>query len=292
MPEAELVTSALLRDWSLPDPGAEKHSRGEVLVVGGGRPTPGAAILAGESALRVGAGQLQVATAESIAVPMAIVLPEALVRGFPEAPSGDVAAGAADEIAEMANGVSATLLGPGLLDKDCAVELLEKVVPQIERGVVLDALASAYVTEHRDGLQHLDGQCVMTLNPTELARTLGVEVDEVEAEPERLSRELASTTGAVVVCGGTDKVVAAPDGQTFRIVRGGRGLGISGSGDVQAGLVTGLLARGASPLQAAVWGGFLHGAAGEELARTTGDLGFLARELPGVVPGLLRSLQD
>jgi NAD(P)H-hydrate repair Nnr-like enzyme with NAD(P)H-hydrate dehydratase domain len=213
------------------------------------------------------------------------------VRGFPEASSGDVAAGAADEIAEMANGVSATLLGPGLLDKDCAQELLADLVPQLECGVVLDALGSCFVTEHRDGLHHLEGQCVLTVNPREMARTLGVEVDDVESEPERLTQELARTARVVVVCGGADKVVAAPDGRTFRIVRGGRGLGVSGSGDVQAGLVTGLLARGAPPLQAAVWGGFLHGAAGEELARTTGDLGFLARELPAVVPGLLRSLQ-
>ena len=60
-----------------------------------------------------------------------------------------------------------------------------------------------------------------------------------------------------------------------------------GSGDVQAGLVTGLLARGADPVQAAVWGAFLHGAAGDRLAQECGHVGFLAREIAGVVPRLL-----
>jgi NAD(P)H-hydrate repair Nnr-like enzyme with NAD(P)H-hydrate dehydratase domain len=67
-------------------------------------------------------------------------------------------------------------------------------------------------------------------------------------------------------------------------------LGISGSGDVQSGIVTGLLARGADPAQAAVWAAFLHGRAGEALAVSTGPLGFLARELPPQLPRLLSQL--
>jgi NAD(P)H-hydrate repair Nnr-like enzyme with NAD(P)H-hydrate dehydratase domain len=67
-------------------------------------------------------------------------------------------------------------------------------------------------------------------------------------------------------------------------------LGVSGSGDVQAGIVSGLLARGADPAQAAVWGGYVHARTGERLAAAVGLVGYLARELPGQVPAVLGEL--
>ena len=95
----EVVTAALLREWSLPAPGGSKHGRGHVLVVGGARSTPGAAMLAGTAALRVGAGVLALAVAGSVAGPVAVALPEAAVTGLPETPAGSVSGGAADALA-------------------------------------------------------------------------------------------------------------------------------------------------------------------------------------------------
>lgn len=290
MSDVVMVTPTQLRGWSLPEPSSDKHARGSTLLVGGSRDTPGAAALAAESVLRVGGGKVQVATSRSSAATVAQALPEALVRGFANTESGDIAAGAAPELADMGEQASVVLLGPGMLDPDDTVALLEGLVPHLRRSIVLDALGSAFVTRHRDGLHHLEGRAVLTLNPTELARTLDVDPDEVDEEPLRATRELAESTRAVVVCGGTEKLVAAPDGTTHRISGGGPGLAASGSGDVQAGLVAGLVARGADPLQAAVWGAFLHAAAGDRLAELMGPIGFLARELPAVVPRLLVSL--
>ena len=291
MPEPISVTEDTLRGWPLPEPGSSKDARGVALVIGGSRSTPGAVILAGESVLRAGGGKLQVATADSQAGQVSLALPEALVRGFPESESGDIDADARDELSEMADGAAVTLLGPGLLDPGHAADLLERLVPGIEGEIVIDALGSAYVTRHRDGVQHLDGRCVLTLNIVELSRTLGLDTQDVEEDPLLASLELARSTRAVVLCGGSEKFVAAPDGESWAITTGGPGLGVSGSGDVQAGVVTGLLARGAEPVQAAVWGAFLHGAAGDQLADEVGHVGYLAREIPGVVPRLLTALR-
>jgi NAD(P)H-hydrate repair Nnr-like enzyme with NAD(P)H-hydrate dehydratase domain len=154
----------------------------------------------------------------------------------------------------------------------------------------VDALGSAYVTEDMECLHHLDGTAVLTVNPTEIALTLGADQDEVDQDPLSATVELSRRARAVVLCGGSEKFIANPEGQTWRVSAGNPGLGISGSGDVQAGIVTGLLARGAEPEQAAVWGAWLHGTCGEVLAGSVGPLGFLARELPAVVPGLLAEL--
>jgi NAD(P)H-hydrate repair Nnr-like enzyme with NAD(P)H-hydrate dehydratase domain len=139
-------------------------------------------------------------------------------------------------------------------------------------------------------VHHLASPAVLTVNPTEMALTLGADEDEVGEDPLAATVELARLARAVVLCGGSDKYVANPGGDTWWVSTGNPGLGISGSGDVQAGIVTGLLARGAAPEQAAVWGAWLHGSAGEVLADAVGPLGYLARELPGVVPRLLGDL--
>jgi hydroxyethylthiazole kinase-like uncharacterized protein yjeF len=281
------VTTDLLRDWQLSEPGSDKEARGAALVVGGSSSTPGAVILAGESVLRAGGGKVQVATVRSTAGQVSLALPEALVRGFPETDTGDVDEAACDDLCEMARDVKVCLLGPGLLSPERAADLLSGVVPRLEGNAVIDALGTAYLTRHADGLHHLGGRAVITLNHVELAHTLADDLETVEENPRAAAAALAERARAVVLCGGPQKWVLAPGGECFRVTEGGPGLGTSGSGDVQAGLVTGLLARGAEPLQAAVWGAYLHGAAGDRLAQERGRLGFLAREIPAVVPSLL-----
>jgi len=173
------VTSAALRQWPLPKTGEDKESRGRVLVVGGNRQTPGAVLLAAEAALRSGAGKLQVATVESLAPHLAVALPEALVLGLPETPGGDISPAAGDAILELAGGCAAILLGPGLMDPETSVELMGSIVPRLRTTLVVDALAMAYLTEHRQGVRHLAGRAVLTPNGAELAQTLGVEPDTV-----------------------------------------------------------------------------------------------------------------
>jgi len=285
------VDERLLRSWSLPEPGSSKAARGTVLLVGGSARVPGAMYLAGEAALRAGAGKLQVVTTDSVARQLAVALPEALVHRSEEAPSGDIATYAADDVCELADAAASVLLGPGMMRPDDAEALLARVLPRLgDQHVVVDALGSAAVTADRACLHHLTNTPVLTLNPSEIAHVLDVEEDEVRDDPVKASTRLSDDARAVVLCGGSGKVVAAPDGRTWRITTGGPGLGISGSGDVQSGLVAGLLARGAEPEQAAVWGGWLHGHVGDVLAERVGPVGFLARELPAQVPPALAQL--
>jgi NAD(P)H-hydrate repair Nnr-like enzyme with NAD(P)H-hydrate dehydratase domain len=87
------LTAAALRAMPLPSPGGEKEQRGRVLVVGGSMRVPGAALLAGEAALRAGAGKLQIATAARVAPAMALAVPEALVLGLGQNGQGEITRG-------------------------------------------------------------------------------------------------------------------------------------------------------------------------------------------------------
>jgi ADP-dependent NAD(P)H-hydrate dehydratase len=285
--EAPAVTPRLLRGWPLPslDDDATKHERGTVLVVGGAASTPGAVLLPGIAALRVGAGRLQVATVEATSVALGTALPEAMVVGLPADDSGSLSAAGADRVVELGRGAACVVLGPGLLDRDGARALLEAVLPRLECGsLVLDAVALAALAGQERLLAGRD-RVVLTPNDGELAALLGGE----EVTGRTGGARAAERYGAVVATRGW---VVSPDGRAWRDETGGVGLGTSGSGDVLAGAVAGLLALGSEPEQAAVFGQYVHAAAGDRLTERSGRLGFLARELLEEIPVVLMSLRN
>jgi ADP-dependent NAD(P)H-hydrate dehydratase len=286
-PDATLVTPQVLRGWRLPEPTGGKESRGSILVIGGSTETLGAVTLAAEAALRSGAGKLQVVVPSKVAPHVSIALPEALVRGVPSTEAGAIEGSSVELFLDLVEKASAVLVGPGMADQEQTRALVEGLLPELRSPVVLDALGLAAVTADPGCLHHLAGRVVLTPNPTELAISLHLDADEVDDDPSGAARRLAEQAHATVGLGGSTSWVAAADGRLWEDESGGAGLGVSGSGDVRAGVVAGLLARGAEPDQAAVWASYLHGRAGERLAATVGRLGFLARELPPQIPRVL-----
>jgi hydroxyethylthiazole kinase-like uncharacterized protein yjeF len=262
----EVITPRLLREWPLPDPQGDKKSRGTVLVVGGARFTPGAVLLAGVSALRAGAGRLQMAVEASTATALSIAVPEAKVIGLPD---ND------DLLRDLAGGADVLAVGPGLDDIDDTARVLREVldVAREDAAVVLDAYALGALSKDAGLIKGRPQRVVLTPNVTEAEFLLGREPgDDLAA----VAGELAERYEAVVTLYGH---VAAPDGRAWREESGDAGLGTSGSGDVRAGIVAGLLGRGAEPAQAACWGAFAHAVSGQRLAGRYGRTGFLAREL-------------
>jgi hydroxyethylthiazole kinase-like uncharacterized protein yjeF len=156
--------------------------------------------------------------------------------------------------------------------------------------LVLDAAAVVSLAGDTSMLEPLGGRAVLTPHAGEMASLIGADKHDVERDPGEVARIAAKQFAAVVALKGAETHIADPDGKLFRYSGGSVGLATSGSGDTLAGIVAGLAARGASPLHAAVWGAYLHGAAGRVLARRVGPVGFLARELLDELPPLLRRL--
>ncbi|MCW2705993.1 MAG: hypothetical protein JWQ37_3988 [Blastococcus sp.] len=289
-PDPTIVTPEVLRAWQLPEPAGDKNTRGSILVIGGSSETLGAVLLAAEAAMRAGAGKLQVATVASVAPFAAAALPEALVRALPETDGGAISADAADAVRDLAEAADAVLIGPGMADKEATQEFGARLLPHLTGPLALDALGLACVTADDTCLHHLDGRAVLTPNPLELAYALHVDRDEIDEDPAGATADLAGRARAVVGLGGVSSWIATPDARLWRDDSGAAGLGVSGSGDVRAGITGGLLARGADPAQAAVWAAFVHGRCGERLSSSVGRLGFLARELPPEIPRALAEI--
>ena len=289
------VTPALLKRLALPRPDAQgdKDDRGRVLVVGGSAQVAGAVLLAGVAALRAGAGKLQLATVSSAASALGMAVPESLVVALPQARSGEIAgARAAPLLAEYAGATSALLIGPGMTVERSAHALVHALVRRLgdDATLVLDAAAIFALRTDPSLLHSLGGRAVITPHAGEMATLLGIDKGEVESAPSRVAREAAERFGAVVALKGAESWIAEPGGPMYRYTKGSVGLATSGSGDTLAGIITGLAARGAPAAHAAVWGAYLHGAAGQALARRLGPIGYLARELLDEVPLVLRRL--
>lgn len=262
-----VVTADLLRDWGLPDPGDSKKSRGQVVVVGGSRRSPGAVILAAEASLRVGAGRLGVVVPGSIESRLGVMLPESAVFALPD--GADEPLGDAARKAVLA--ADAVLVGPGFDDPEETRATLLSVAAVGVRRLILDAFALGILPDVDRG--SLPRELILNPNQEEAAILLGRELGEDQrADLIEISRRF----DAVVNCYGH---VTTPDGNSWSVPAGGPGLGTSGSGDVLAGAITGFAARGVECGRAAVWGSWVHARAGDRLTERMG-LGFLAREIP------------
>lgn len=271
------LTDEELRAHPLPslEGAADKHQRGRVLVVAGGAEVPGAAVLCGLAALRAGAGVLQLAAAPAWATPLALAMPEARVVRVRATAEGDIAAEAAPRLIELAAKVDAVVLGPGMLDEAAACQLARSLCgarPPARLVIDAGALGGALAGD-------LANPAVLTPHAGEAAAILGVSRETIEADPAAASRAIAGERGAVVAVKGPATHIAAPDGRLWRHEGGVIGLGTGGSGDCLAGLIAGLAARGADPVAAALWGVFVHAAAGQALSRRVAKVGFLGREI-------------
>jgi hydroxyethylthiazole kinase-like uncharacterized protein yjeF len=217
-----------------------------------------------------------------------VAVPEALVRPLRHTPSGSVRAGAVDDLADLLQKADVVCVGPGLDDADEATELVASIAEALPRStrVVLDAYALGALPARPSIAAALAGRLVVTPNTSEAGILLERDAPGTDETPDA-AREIAARYGCVVAL---RSAVATPEGRLWVGGSGQAGLGTSGSGDVLAGIVAGLLARGAEPAQAAVWGAYLHATAGERLAARVGPLGYLARELLDEAPAVLTEL--
>lgn len=283
------VDDALLHAWPLPEaaPDGDKEDRGRVLVVAGSREMPGAAILAATAALRAGAGKLVIATPASAAQTVAAAMPEARVIALPEGADGSPTPDGLASLQEIAGATAALLAGPGMIGRAGTVAFVQMLLPLFRHAtVVLDALALDAVPSSFPFAQPV----ILTPHAGEMAHLTGDGKEDLQERPFDAALQQAREWNAVVSLKGATTVVATAAGTGWVHCCEAPGLGTSGSGDVLAGIVAGLAARGAPPEQALVWGVALHARAGLALGERAGALGFLARDLSREVPRLMHDL--
>jgi ADP-dependent NAD(P)H-hydrate dehydratase len=269
-----------------PIEGGDKDRHGQILIIAGSRDVPGAALLAAHGAMRAGAGKLQIACPDEIAIPLGIEMPEAKVVGHASHRDGGFARSAIPELADLASRADAIVAGPGF-EQNNAAEPIGRALLKLGKPMALDAALLHILADCEAEVRKAAVAPILLPHAGEMASLLGCEPAEIEADPLDAGHRCASRYRSLVLVKGVESHVVEPGGRAWKYRGGGPGLGVSGSGDVLAGIVGGLLARGAEPLSALLWAVWLHGEAGRYLSGKVGKLGFLAREIAAEVPSLL-----
>lgn len=264
----------------------DKEERGVVVAIGGSHLVPGAIRLSGVGALRAGAGKLQIGTVQRSAIHMGIEVPEALVVALPTTRSGEIASNAGGYLATNVANANAVLVGPGMSSQPAPAALVRALCAKLAKSatIVLDGGAIAALQNDNEIFRSIGCRAIITPHAREMALLVDLPPEEVKADAAVIAQHCAQKYQTVVVLKGSTTFVAHPTGEILEYCDGKAGLGTSGSGDVLAGIVVGLAARGAPPMAAAAWGVWAHGSAGNVLTNKIGYAGFIASDLLMEIP--------
>ena len=302
-PDIHLADAALLAQVLRPRARrTHKGTYGKVALVCGSEEMSGAAILSLRAALRSGAGLCVAVTPEANHAILATAVPEAIIKTYP---TNKGLAAAARAIRQALADVDAVVVGCGLSTHDVSHAVLTATLDAIPADgsvpLVVDAdglnLLASDASLHKAPIwNNPHAHVILTPHPAEMSRLCGRTVADILADLPCAARELAASTGAVVVLKDAHTVIAGPDGELYLSVAGNAGMAKGGCGDVLAGVIGALVAApqsedtSLSAISAAAV--YLHAAAGDIAARHTGEYGLLASDIVEALPRVTRSLSD
>ncbi len=263
---------------------SNKGTLGSLLCICGSYGMAGAAIMAGKAALRCGLGLLKIAVPKSIYPVCATNILESVYYPLEETSNGVISSKNTDFLLEMCEKSSAVLIGCGLSVCDDTKNLVQSVITNCEKPLVIDADALNCICNKPEFLKNLKAPAIITPHPGEMARLLHSTPKTVNSNRENTAINFAKKFGVVTVLKGAGTIIASPDGEVYINHTGNSGMATGGSGDVLSGIIGSLLAQGASPINAAAAGVFLHGTIGDLAAEKLGKISMLPTDMIDMIP--------
>ena len=282
-----LIRAEVLHALPRRDATSTKFSSGNVFVVGGSTGLTGAPTMAAMAAQRAGAGYVTVAAPRSLELAFASRLLEAMFVGLDE-DDGALTPESAQTLAERLTRANAVVLGPGLGRGAAARAMARELATTVQAPLVVDADGlNALGESYGEVLAGRDAPTVLTPHAGELARMLGLPSDVINSRRLRHARATAERSGAIVVLKGDDTLVAMPDGAVAVSPGGAPGLATAGTGDVLAGVIGALLARGVEAPRAVCAGVLAHVRAGRLAAADHGAESVIASDVIAGLPAAM-----
>lgn len=263
---------------------SNKGTLGSLLCICGSYGMAGAAIMAGKAALRCGIGLLKIAVPKSIYPVCATNILESVYYPLEETLNGVISSKNTDFLLEMCEKSSAVVIGCGLSVCDDTKNLVQSVITNCEKPLVIDADALNCICNKPEILKNLKAPAIITPHPGEMARLLHSTPKTVNSNRENTAIDFAKKFGVVTVLKGAGTIIASPDGEVYINHTGNSGMATGGSGDVLSGIIGSLLAQGAAPINAAAAGVFLHGTIGDLAAEKLGKISMLPTDMIDMIP--------
>jgi hydroxyethylthiazole kinase-like uncharacterized protein yjeF len=270
--------------FSVKSPYSKKGDSGRILIIGGSNIYHGAPILAGLAALRSGVDLVYLYLPEKIASIARSMAPEFIVIPYKEEEFNEKSA---KEIIEFIEKVDAVLIGNGLgLGHDDAVEIIFNAVEEKKKFLIADA--DALKTNAVKKARKI--KVVYTPHAGEFKAITGIELPPYEEMNKRIEiiKEASKKLGVIFLVKGHYDVIS--DGEKVKICRGGtQAMTVGGTGDVLAGLCTGLIARTKFAFEASIAASYINKKAGELATREYGNQ-IKATDLIEFIPKIIKNL--
>jgi NAD(P)H-hydrate epimerase len=246
--------------------------------------------MSGLGALRSGAGLVTLAIPESLNDIVQSQVPEIMT-----APMAGQKEGAWDDslyegIRKQLQGKKCLAMGPGMGASEETRKLVLEILREISVPVVLDADGLNCICGRLEVLNGLKAPAILTPHPGEMSRLTGRSVSDIQADRIGIARRFSRMYHVHLVLKGARTVIAHPDGTVYINPTANPGMAAGGMGDVLTGVIAGLLAQGLTPEAACHAGVCLHGMAADALCESKGPFGFLASEVAGALPGVIREI--
>lgn len=242
---------------------AHKGQHGRVLVIGGDVGYSGAIRMAGEAALRVGAGLVTVLTRQEHALLINSARPELMCRAI----------AISEEVTQWLDWAEVLALGPGLGRSDWSKECYDAAI-RSAKPLVVDADGLNWLSDDEIYNTHF----ILTPHPGEAARLLNCSIAEIEQDRFAAAERIRLHYGGICVLKGAGTVIASEEGISVADV-GNPGMASGGMGDVLTGVIAGLLAQGFSPRDSSEQGVYIHGKSADSAVADGGERGLLATDL-------------
>ena len=270
------------------NPNSHKGDYGHVLVLAGSRGKEGAAGLTALAVLRSGAGLCTLALPASCQ--KAVHPMEVMTAPLPETANGTLSLQAKEPILDLLKDKSALAIGPGITTDPETVALIGEILPLIQCPLVLDADALNAISSHKDWLEKLKPETVLTPHPKEMSRLTGVSTQEIQRNRVATAAQFATEHSLTLVLKGSPTLIALADGSVTINPTGNAGMATGGSGDVLTGIIAGLMAQGLTPCSASIAGSYIHGQAGDHFAETESQTTLIAGDLLRCLPESLKRI--
>ncbi|HBN56014.1 MAG TPA: NAD(P)H-hydrate dehydratase [Lachnospiraceae bacterium] len=252
---------------------SNKGTYGKVLCIAGSVNMAGAAYLCAYAAYRSGAGLVRVLTPKENRVIIQNLIPEAVLTTFDTENPDDQA------LSDALAWATAVALGPGLGQETWAKELTRKVLSSFHKPLVLDADGLNHVAKEKELLKDHQGDLILTPHVGEFSRLAQHAIPDILSDVPGYAARFGKENGCICVLKDAPTAIGDPEGNCYVNTTGNNGMSTGGSGDVLTGIIAGLLAQKALPLDAACLGVWLHGRAGDLAVEKEGPYGMMARHL-------------
>ena len=240
------------------------------------------------AALRAGAGLVTLAVPVSLHSLIEVKLTEVMSKPLPETQEASISIEALPELRDLARAVDVLAVGPGMSTNPRTMELVKQLLPELDKPVVIDADGLNALVGTGPLLRNCRAPLILTPHPGEMARLLGIKVEEVQNNRIDIAAQAAQKFNAVVVLKGFRTVVADPQGTIYINPTGNPGMASGGTGDILTGIIAGFLGQGMSALEASAAGVYLHGQAGDLAAQDKGIISLTAGDLLECLPLVTR----